>query len=315
MKKIVLVLLSLIFLIGWSSSVQAAPNIFGTDESGKTLTESVAGGAGYNTAVNQYTLAETVGRIIQIVLSIVGVLFFALMVYAGYLWMMARGDEGEVEKARAIIKMAIIGLVITLSAYTASFFIVRMIGGATGGQNRVGNSTPPGQQGQPGPGQTGGSTCQDGIKNDFETDKDCGGGTCPACDDNKACTNDLDCKSGDCFEGVCIRKPGGDCNDGVKNGDETDTDCGGPLCPVCGAGRKCKINSDCVSGNSCNSGICGGGPTCFDRKQNGNETDEDCGGDSFNGAEKCPRCDNGDKCQKNADCFSGNCDSGTKRCK
>jgi len=39
------------------------------------------------------------------------------MIYAGYLWMLARGNEQEVEKAKNIIIYAVIGLVVVLSAY------------------------------------------------------------------------------------------------------------------------------------------------------------------------------------------------------
>lgn len=37
--------------------------------------------------------------------------------------MIARGDEGEVEKAKEIIKTAVIGLVVTLAAYAITYFI------------------------------------------------------------------------------------------------------------------------------------------------------------------------------------------------
>ncbi len=37
------------------------------------------------------------------------------------------------------------------------------------------------------------------------------------------------------------------CTDGVSNQDETDVDCGGP-CEPCGAGRGCRVSSDCASG-------------------------------------------------------------------
>jgi len=50
------------------------------------------------------------------------------------------------------------------------------------------------------------------------------------------------------------------CSDGIKNQDETDTDCGG-VCQKCYNGYKCKYDNDCRS-NICSSGICtasGGG--------------------------------------------------------
>jgi len=45
------------------------------------------------------------------------------------------------------------------------------------------------------------------------------------------------------------------CNDGVRNGNETDTDCGGPDCTPCGNGQHCLVNGDCTSGN-CSGNTC-----------------------------------------------------------
>ena len=49
------------------------------------------------------------------------------------------------------------------------------------------------------------------------------------------------------------------CNDGIKNGDETDKDCGGPCLPAkrCGELLKCVNPSDCTTG-ACVSNICQG---------------------------------------------------------
>jgi hypothetical protein len=49
--------------------------------------------------------------------------------------------------------------------------------------------------------------------------------------------------------------PGISCTDKVTNGDETDTDCGGDMCPKCWAGKICQKDSDCRSGG-CSSGKC-----------------------------------------------------------
>lgn len=44
--------------------------------------------------------------------------------------------------------------------------------------------------------------------------------------------------------------PAATCTDGVKNGMETDQDCGGS-CPACGIGKKCGGNPDCATGVVC----------------------------------------------------------------
>jgi cytochrome bd-type quinol oxidase subunit 2 len=73
-----------------------------------------------------------VGNIINVFLSIFGVLFLALMVYGGYKWMMAQGREEELKKAKDIIRSAIIGLGVVFLAFAISLFVIRGFGAATG---------------------------------------------------------------------------------------------------------------------------------------------------------------------------------------
>lgn len=91
-----------------------------------------------------------------------------------------------------------------------------------------------------------------------------------------------------------------DCADGVRNGDETDVDCGGS----CGAG--CAVGAGCAEGADCDAGVCGIrlrclSPSCMDRVRNGTETDADCGGPD------CPACMNTRMCAMDSDCDSMRC--------
>jgi hypothetical protein len=52
--------------------------------------------------------------------------------------------------------------------------------------------------GRAGDGATASPGCSNGIKDGAETDKDCGGGQCPACTGGQACVADSDCDSGSC---------------------------------------------------------------------------------------------------------------------
>jgi hypothetical protein len=54
---------------------------------------------------------------------------------------------------------------------------------------------------------------------------------------------------------VTMDAPVSVCADGMKNGNETDTDCGGNQCPKCPHGKKCMKNMDCES-NHCNNDTC-----------------------------------------------------------
>ena len=157
----------------------------------------------------------------------------------------------------------------------------------------------------------------DGVKNDSETDVDCGGvgvassDGAPACPDGKSCHADTDCKSTLCVSGTCVAAS---CGLSVLNDQETDLHCGGPVCPACGTGKKCNAPRDCTS-LICTSHACAAA-TDSDGVENGGETDVDCGGGLLaNGqpnpaSDGAPVCAVGKTCQIGSDCAQGVCAAG-----
>lgn len=71
--------------------------------------------------------AEWVALIINTFLGLLGVVFLILTVYGGFIWMKARGNEKEVERAKGILTDSIIGLVIVFAAYAISSFVIRAV--------------------------------------------------------------------------------------------------------------------------------------------------------------------------------------------
>ena len=136
------------------------------------------------------------------------------------------------------------------------------------------------------------ANCKDMVKDDKETDVDCGGGVCPVCGDQKMCLTDGDCSSGHCMMSKCTMAADL-CKDKMKNGLETDVDCGGGMCPACDLTKACQKDTDCTS-KTCFMGACAS--SCGDMMQNGKETDVDCGGG------QCPACADGKKCLVDGDC-------------
>ena len=63
-------------------------------------------------------------------LTLLGTAFLVLLMYAGFVWMFARGNEEEVKKAQNIIKRSVIGLTIILMSYGISYLIFAMISNA-----------------------------------------------------------------------------------------------------------------------------------------------------------------------------------------
>jgi len=121
------------------------------------------------------------------------------------------------------------------------------------------------------------------------------------CEKDEPCTLNSDCQSDYC-DSISKKCSIPSCNDGVKNGNETDVDCGGNSCNPCVFNRACIKSLDCVSKN-CN-GKCLESDTCKNEKRDGAETDVDCGGGACN-----KLCDEGKKCNTNLDC------SATLECK
>ncbi len=76
-----------------------------------------------------------------------------------------------------------------------------------------------------------GGVCSDGIKNQEESDVDCGG-PCDVCSLGLRCDENRDCSTTFCNQvsRVCELKPS--CSDGVQNQKEEGIDCGGP-CSAC----------------------------------------------------------------------------------
>lgn len=77
---------------------------------------------------------------------------------------------------------------------------------------------------------------------------------------------------------VTTSRDGTTFKDGVKNGDETDVDCGGSSGAKCVTGNGCAKADDCES-SVCTSSTCAA-PSAADGVKNGDETDVDCGGTS-----------------------------------
>jgi len=122
MKNYLLIIL--IFLIIFNANIVLAVYDF-EKESGIQKTGSEAGYSGFYG--KERTLPQIIGLVIQAGLALLGIIFLGLMIYGGYTWMMARGNEQEVEKAKNIIKNALIGLIVVLAAYAITKLIMSNI--------------------------------------------------------------------------------------------------------------------------------------------------------------------------------------------
>jgi hypothetical protein len=104
-----------------------------------------------------------------------------------------------------------------------------------------------------------------------------------------------------CAQGRCSSAaPINTCRDRLRDGDETDIDCGGS-CQPCAAAKHCTVAEDCQS-RACDAGSCRAA-SCSDGVRDGYESDVDCGS-------SCGKCAAGLVCAADSDCASNNCNNG-----
>ena len=144
-------------------------------------------------------------------------------------------------------------------------------------------------------------TCVDGALDGDESDIDCGG-SCAACATDQLCRDDTDCQADAGLVCDSAHRCVARCNDGVRDGEESDIDCGGPVCSACAAGGACRSPFDCSGKLECESGVCT--DPCTDGIRNVEETDVDCGGPL------CSACADRLACNQDIDCHSLICSGG-----
>lgn len=94
----------------------------GLDQAGASL-DNAAQKMGYETGASM-SLEIIIGKSIQAFLGILGIVFLVIIIFAGVTWMVAGGDPKKVQTAKDWMTNGVIGLVIILSAYAISSFVV-----------------------------------------------------------------------------------------------------------------------------------------------------------------------------------------------
>ena len=129
--RLVILPLTVIMLLVTVTVGQAAGGpIFERMITGFNQATNEAYGGGTAVTVNEKSFVGSIVIIINLLLVFLGILFFILMIYAGYLWMIARGNQQEVDKAKKIIREAITAIIIILCARLFTEFILYAIGQA-----------------------------------------------------------------------------------------------------------------------------------------------------------------------------------------
>jgi hypothetical protein len=117
-----IIILSLAFLVIIAPSVQAA----------SILPDCAASGT--CTLCNVLEVLINVGKFL---LGLVGSLALLMFVYGGFVWLTSRGESEKIVEGKKILLNAVIGIVITFSAYVVVAFVVNALTAQTGFQWNV----------------------------------------------------------------------------------------------------------------------------------------------------------------------------------
>ena len=125
MKKILFIIYTLLYLspIAVFAQTQApvtSPQANLNDAFGSPL-QQIGKAAGYKTEGT--SLEQKIGNALNILFALLGVLFIVLIIYSGFLWLTASGNETKVKRAKDNLYQSIIGLIIIIGAYAISRFI------------------------------------------------------------------------------------------------------------------------------------------------------------------------------------------------
>ena len=90
---------------------------------------------GEETGLGDEDIRDTISRIINVALGLLGIVAVVIILAGGFKWMTAGGNEEKVTEARKLIFSGIIGLAIILSAYAIARFVLEQLYIATTGED------------------------------------------------------------------------------------------------------------------------------------------------------------------------------------
>ncbi|MFC1662554.1 hypothetical protein ACFL04_00085 [Patescibacteria group bacterium] len=78
---------------------------------------------GSSVGLGSADLKDTVVNIIQWILGILALIAVVMVIYGGFIWLTASGDDAKIDKAKKIISAAIIGLIVVILAWAIVIFV------------------------------------------------------------------------------------------------------------------------------------------------------------------------------------------------
>ena len=107
------------------SSMVRAGNFLDLDEQEGFADREIPGA--YGESDEPTDIRYIVAQIIKAVLGLLAIIFLVLIIYAGFKWMTAGGNEDQAREARKYIMHAVLGLIIIMCAYAVTLFVMELM--------------------------------------------------------------------------------------------------------------------------------------------------------------------------------------------
>ena len=133
MKKISKYLVSLAILALLVLPLLTLPALAQTNTNDPYGINSVNNGLNGTLGGANTDLRTIIARIINFALGFLGIIAVVIILFGGFKWMTAAGNEDKVSEARKLLVAGIIGLVIILAAWAVSTFVIGAIGNSING--------------------------------------------------------------------------------------------------------------------------------------------------------------------------------------
>jgi len=113
---------------GLITTLAILPSVVLAQGLGFDYAQNIGGGA-FGTA----DLRDTIVSLVNVLLGFLGIIAVIIILWGGFKWMTAAGNEEQVGEARNMIIAGIIGLAIIIASFAISKFVIESFSEATNG--------------------------------------------------------------------------------------------------------------------------------------------------------------------------------------
>lgn len=119
------------FLTGLASATLLAGIMLPMAAGAQSAQDPFGIGYGSYTGLTHTDIRVTIANIIRTAMGMLGIVAVLIVLYGGFRWMTAAGNQEQIDEAKKVLIAGVIGLIIIVSAYAVATFIINSLVSAT----------------------------------------------------------------------------------------------------------------------------------------------------------------------------------------